>query len=90
MFNCIEIEMEGIFRAKETGRAADLKIVMLDVTEPHVESLVKDVMHREDANRIKAKSGPISMAIISSMAINLHRINGFHSISQNLLCVLCV
>jgi len=34
---------------------------------------IKDVVHREDKNRIRTANGPINMSIISSIAINIHR-----------------
>ncbi len=34
---------------------------------------VKDVVHKEDKNRIRTANGPITMSIMSSIAINLHR-----------------
>jgi len=43
---------------------------------------VKDVIHKEDKNRIRTKNGPVNMATISSIAINLHRKNGNDSIKS--------
>jgi len=43
---------------------------------------VKDVIHKEDSNRIITNNGPVNSAIFSSIAINLHRKNGFHSITE--------
>lgn len=34
----------------------------------------KDVLHNEDGNGIKIQNGPVNMSIISSFAINIHRI----------------
>ncbi|WP_196890196.1 transposase, partial [Aureivirga sp. CE67] len=36
---------------------------------------VKDVFHNEDKNRIKNRNGAINIAIISTIAINLQRLN---------------
>jgi len=43
---------------------------------------VKDVIHKEDGNRIITDNGPVNSAIFSSIAINIHRKNGFHSITE--------
>jgi predicted transposase YbfD/YdcC len=43
---------------------------------------VKDVLHGEDGNQIKKDNGPVNSAVFSSIAINLHRKNGQHSISD--------
>jgi len=43
---------------------------------------VKDVIHQEDENRIRTKNGPVNMATISSIAINIHRNNGNDSIKD--------
>lgn len=43
---------------------------------------VKDVFHNEDDNRIKAKNGPVNCSTISSLAINIHRRNGYQSIKN--------
>lgn len=43
---------------------------------------VKDVIHKEDANQIRTKNGPINNAIFSTIAINIHRKNGNHSITH--------
>lgn len=43
---------------------------------------VKDVIHKEDSNRIVTDNGPVNSAIFSSIAINLHRKNGYHSITE--------
>jgi len=43
---------------------------------------VKDVIHREDSNQITKDNGPVNSAIFSSIAINIHRKNGNHSISH--------
>ena len=43
---------------------------------------VKDVVHKEDDNRIKTDNGPVNSAIFSSIAINIHRKNGQHSITE--------
>jgi predicted transposase YbfD/YdcC len=38
---------------------------------------VKDVIHKEDKNRIRTGTGPVSASVFSSIAINIHRkING--------------
>lgn len=44
---------------------------------------VKDVIHNEDGNRIRKANGPINMAVISSIAINLGRKHGQWSMTQN-------
>lgn len=43
---------------------------------------VKDVILGEDKNRIRTASGPIAAAIFSSIAINIHRQEGSHSITE--------
>lgn len=43
---------------------------------------VKDVRFNEDHNRIKSGSGPIAATVFSSMAINIHRQNGFDSLLE--------
>jgi len=43
---------------------------------------VKDVVHKEDDNRITKNNGPVNSAIFSSIAINIHRKNGNHSITK--------
>ena len=43
---------------------------------------VKDVIHKEDHNRIKTGTGPIAYAIFSTVAINIHRKKGFQSITE--------
>ena len=43
---------------------------------------VKDVIHKEDKNRVRTKNGPVNMATISSIVINLHRKNGNDSIKD--------
>ena len=43
---------------------------------------VKDVTHKEDDNQIRAKNGPVNIATISSIAINIHRKNGNDSIKD--------
>lgn len=44
---------------------------------------VKDVIHNEDANRIQKANGPVNMAVISSIAINLGRKYGQWSMTEN-------
>lgn len=46
---------------------------------------VKDVIHGEDTNQIKKDNGPVNSAIFSSIAINIHRKNGNHSITDGQL-----
>ena len=43
---------------------------------------VKDVVHKEDRNRIRTANGPINMSIMSTIAINIHRKNGNDSITN--------
>lgn len=43
---------------------------------------VKDVIHNEDNNRIKTGTGPVAASVFSTIAINIHRKNGFHSITE--------
>lgn len=43
---------------------------------------VKDVIHKEDNNQIVKNNGPVNSAILSSIAINIHRKNGIHSITE--------
>lgn len=50
---------------------------------------VKDVMHKEDRNRIRTGNGPISMSIMSSIAINIHRNNGSDSIINGQIKCCC-
>ena len=42
---------------------------------------VKDVIHKEDSNRIKKENAPLNRAVLSTMAINIHRKNGHQSIT---------
>lgn len=42
---------------------------------------VKDVIHKEDTNRIKKENAPLNRAVLSTMAINVHRKNGHQSIT---------
>jgi len=44
---------------------------------------VKDVVHKEDRNRITKGSGPLNRAVFSSIAINIHRKYGVRSITEN-------
>lgn len=44
---------------------------------------VKDVIHNEDKNRMNTKNGPINNSIISTIAINIHRKRGNHSITDS-------
>lgn len=44
---------------------------------------VKDVIHKEDNNRMNTKNGPINNSIVSTIAINIHRKNGQSSISDS-------
>jgi predicted transposase YbfD/YdcC len=44
---------------------------------------VKDVIHREDRNRIRTGNGPINMSIISTRAINIHRSSSQRPIVEN-------
>lgn len=46
---------------------------------------VKDVVHGEDGNQIRKGNGPVNTAVFSSIAINIHRKNGNHSITQGQL-----
>ena len=43
---------------------------------------VKDVVHKEDQNRIRKGNGPINMSIMSTIAINIHRKHGNDSITN--------
>ena len=43
---------------------------------------VKDVIHKEDKNRIKNEDGAVNCSIISTIAINIHRKNGNDSITD--------
>lgn len=43
---------------------------------------VKDVVHNEDKNQIKTNNGPVNSAVLSSIAINIHRKNENHSITE--------
>jgi len=42
---------------------------------------VKDVVHKEDKNRMRTANGPINTAVFGSIAINLHRKHGDYSIT---------
>ena len=42
---------------------------------------VKDAIHKEDSNRIKNQNAPLNRAVLSTMAINIHRKNGHQSIT---------
>lgn len=44
---------------------------------------VKDVVHNEDKNGIKTANGPMNYAVFSSIAINIHRKEGEHSITES-------
>ena len=44
---------------------------------------VKDVIHKEDSNAIRTENGPINSAVYSSIAINIHRTHGCHSITDS-------
>lgn len=43
---------------------------------------VKDVVHKEDDNKIHSGNGPISASVFSSVAINIHRKNDNESITH--------
>lgn len=43
---------------------------------------VKDVIHGEDKNQVKTRNGPANRSYISTIAINLHRLNGYDSITD--------
>ena len=43
---------------------------------------VKDVIHREDKNQFKANFAPVNAATFSTIAINIQRKNGNHSITE--------
>jgi len=43
---------------------------------------VKDVIHKEDHNRLKKDNAPVNAAVFSSIAINVHRKNGNYSITD--------
>lgn len=43
---------------------------------------VKDVVCGEDKNRIRAKSGAVNVAVLGTMALNLHRQAGHDSITE--------
>jgi len=44
---------------------------------------VKDVIHKEDKNAIRTANGPVNSSVYSSIAINIHRIHGCHSITES-------
>lgn len=50
---------------------------------------VKDVVHREDQNRIRTDNGPVNAAIFSAIAINIHRKNGNDSITNGQIKFCC-
>ena len=41
---------------------------------------MKDVIHQEDDNQIRVGNGPVNAAILSTIAMNIHRKNGNDSI----------
>lgn len=41
---------------------------------------VKDVIHQEDDNQIRLDNGPVNAAVLSTIAMNIHRKNGNESI----------
>ena len=43
---------------------------------------VKDVIHNEDKNQVRTRNGPANRSYISTMAINLHRLNGYDSVTD--------
>jgi len=43
---------------------------------------IKDVIHGEDHNGYKKNNAPVNVATLSSIAINIHRANGNHSITE--------
>lgn len=43
---------------------------------------VKDVVHKEDKNKIHCGSGPIAASVFSTIAINIHRKNNHDSITH--------
>lgn len=43
---------------------------------------VKDVVHGEDGNKIKKGNAPVNASIFSTIAINIHRLQGHPSISE--------
>jgi predicted transposase YbfD/YdcC len=43
---------------------------------------VKDVVCREDANRIRHKTGAINVAVLGTISLNLHRQAGHNSITE--------
>lgn len=43
---------------------------------------VKDVVHKEDKNNIRSANGPICAAVCSTIAINFHRKQQHHSITE--------
>lgn len=42
---------------------------------------VKDVVHNEDKNAVKSGNAPVVLAVCSTIAINIHRKEGYESIS---------
>jgi predicted transposase YbfD/YdcC len=42
----------------------------------------KDVVHGEDKNGFRLQNAPVNVAVFSSFAINIHRKNGHHSITD--------
>jgi predicted transposase YbfD/YdcC len=44
---------------------------------------VKDVLHNEDKNRIKCRTGAVSCSVFSSIAINLHYKSACQSVAKN-------
>ena len=43
---------------------------------------VKDVVHKEDKNRIRTGNAPVNCSVISTIAINIHRKAGNWSITE--------
>ncbi len=43
---------------------------------------VKDVVYNEDKNGRKQKNGPVNASVLSTIAINMHRLSGHESVSE--------
>lgn len=43
---------------------------------------VKDVLYNEDENGRKQKNGPVNASVLSTIAINIHRLSGHESVSE--------
>ena len=69
--NCFEIDAELYYHGSRGHWGIENKL-----------HWVKDVFHQEDKNRIRKQNGPMVHSVLSTIAINLHRKEGFESILE--------